>query len=100
MRDTRHLFDSLSVRKPSTWDEVPHAELGTELLQAAMRLPRRVVAWEASPMSDIFRGDSRRTGAIEWVVERLGEEDIQYFYVNTEGYTYARYAFRFTPRPV
>lgn len=103
-RDTRHLFDHLVSRKESCWDDVrvaDAAELGDERMRALMTLPVRMVEWDTSPM-DKFLPETGHgsSAATEWLVQRLGEEEVQWFYVNTEGYTYARYAFRFEPRSV
>jgi hypothetical protein len=100
MRDTRHLFNDLCSRKETSWDSQASPEtLDDERMRALMKLPRKQVAWNSSPMDHIFPGMNE---PLEWVVERMGDGDdeLQYFYVNNEGYFYARYAFRFTPRPV
>ena len=104
MRDTRHLFSEICTRKATNWYTLPTQTLDDECMRLLMKLPRKQVAWNSSPMDEIFpldRGVSLG-GPLEWVVERMGEGDdeLQYFYVNNEGYRYARYAFRFIPRPV
>lgn len=103
-RDTRHLFDHLVSRKASRWDDIrvaDAAELGDERMRALMTLPVRMVEWGTSPMDSFLPVPGRGgSAATEWLVQRLGEEEVQWFYVNTEGYTYARYAFRFEPRSV
>jgi len=68
-------------------------------MKVLMGLPMRMVGWDTSPM-DYFLPEKSGPSHGEMLVQRVGEEDIQYFYVNTEGYTYARYAFRFEPRSV
>lgn len=107
MRDTRSLFSDRCYSKNPTWDGMPAEYLDDEHIRLLMRLPRKQVAWDSSPMDDIFykTGDKaaeKRHSALEWVVERMGEgeDQLQYFYVNNEGYGYARYTFRFNPRPV
>jgi len=112
MRDTRHLFSEICSRKAASWDSLSPETLDDERMRVLMKLPRKQVAWNSSPMDDIFptvtdvrvhlAGRARPACSLEWVVERMGEGDdeLQYFYVNNEGYSYARYTFRFTPRPV
>jgi len=99
MRDTRHLFSEICSRKAASWDSLPTQPLDDECMRLLMKLPRKQVAWNSSPMDHIFPPKNEK---LEWVVERMGDGDdeIQYFYVNNEGYRYARYTFRFTPRPV
>jgi hypothetical protein len=105
MRDTRQLFANLCSRKETQWEGMPHPkELDDARMGALMALPQKIVTWDTSPMDDIFykpkdkKSSSAPTGQLEWVVQRMGESDLQYYYVNTEGYAYARYGFRFTPR--
>lgn len=106
MRDTRSLFAPLCNRKETSWDSLSPETVDDERMKVLLKLPRKQVAWVSSPMDDIFyKAGEKKTGpsfALEWVVERMGEEDdqLQYFYVNNEGYNYARYAFRFEPRAV
>lgn len=112
MRDTRSLFANMCLaRKETSWDSLPPETVDDERMRVLLKLPRKQVAWESSPMDDIFYksedreiGQGRRNKLIplEWVVERMGdgEDQLQYFYVNNEGYNYARYTFRFEPRPV
>ena len=109
MRDTRSLFAPLCNRKETSWDSLSPETVDDERMKVLLKLPRKQVAWSSTPMDDIFykvgeKNSERvnKTLSIEWVVERMGEEDdqLQYFYVNNEGYNYARYAFRFEPRPV
>lgn len=107
-----HLFDDLTVRKPCRWEEVPKVsleytdpdggEVGADkevlvaLRRAALQcMPHTYVPWDSSPYEDIFNPrDSREGRPIEHIVERLGGPELQYFYVNTDGFTYARYAFQ------
>ena len=99
MRDTRNLFADLCSRKTISWDSLSPETIDDERMGLLMKLPRKQVVWKTSPMDDIFPLKNEK---LEWVVERMGEGDdeLQYFYVNNEGYTYARYCFRFMPRPV
>lgn len=110
MRDTRPLFMGICTCKEGAWDQLEKKQIDDERMRILMGLPRKQVAWDTSPMDDIFykSGDGRDAGEpgrskhvpLECVVERMGSEDdqLQYFYVNNEGYSYARYCFRFEPR--
>ena len=109
MRDTRQLFENLCSRKEGAWDQLEKKQIDDERMRILMGLPRKQVAWDTSPMDDIFYKsgdrDEDKPGRskqvpLECVVERMGSEDdqLQYFYVNNEGYSYARYCFRFEPR--
>ena len=107
MRDTRSLFAPLCNRKETSWDSLSPETVDDERMKVLLKLPRKQVAWYSTPMDDIFYKVNEKKAApsfaaLEWVVERMGDEDgqLQYFYVNNEGYNYARYAFRFEPRPV
>lgn len=100
--DTRQLFGPLCERKAPSWDAVGFHDLSPVRRRALAGLPVRIVPWDSSPMDHLFpTGASNGSSLIEVVVQRLGEEDgqVQYFYVNTEGYDYARYTFRFDPTP-
>jgi hypothetical protein len=102
MGDTRALFDHLTSRKEGHWEGVKFIageELDDVRMRTLLSLPARMVGWDTSPMDDLFP-QTRPPAAIEFLVQRLGEEGVEYYYVNTEGYPYARYAFRFEPRPV
>jgi hypothetical protein len=104
MSDTRSLFDHMCSRKETSWDSMPIRDVDDERMKVLMALPRRTVEWGTSPM-DYFlpqkpRAALETTAPLELLVQRVSEEEIQYFYVNNEGYSYARYAFRFNPRPV
>jgi hypothetical protein len=103
MRDTRSLFAGMCSRKETSWDCLSIQDVDDERMKVLMGLPMRVVEWNTGPM-DYFLpkkpGGLETTAPLELLVQRVGEEDIQYFYVNNEGYSYARYAFRFEPRTV
>ena len=90
-------------RKETSWDCLSIQDVDDERMKVLMGLPMRVVEWDTGPM-DYFLpkkpGGLETTAPLELLVQRVGEEDIQYFYVNNEGYSYARYAFRFEPRTV
>lgn len=107
MRDTRSLFAHMCNRKETRWDSLSPQTVDDERMKVLLKLPRKQVAWGSSPMDDIFYKGLltpviNKSLPLEWVVERMGEEDdqLQYFYVNNEGYGYARYCFRFEPRAV
>lgn len=98
-------------RKEGSWDQLEKKQIDDERMRILMGLPRKQVAWDSSPMDGIFykpgTRDEDKPGRIkqiplECVVERMGEgeDQLQYFYVNNEGYGYARYAFRFEPRVI
>lgn len=112
MKDTRSLFANLCARKETSWDSLSPETIDDERMKMLLKLPRKQVAWDTSPMDDIFykgAGDPEKDKPgrekrvpLEWVVERMGDEEdqLQYFYVNNEGYAYARYTFRFEPRVI
>jgi hypothetical protein len=109
MRDTRSLFAPMCAHKETSWDSLSPKTVDDERMKVLLKLPRKQVAWGSSPVDDIFsafyKAGEKKAGpsfALEWVVERMGEEDdqLQYFYVNNEGWYYARYCFRFEPRAV
>ena len=97
MRDTRILFSHMCARKESSRDSLPPETVDDERMRVLLKLPRKQVAWGSSPMDDIFYKEgakkTRPPFALEWVVERMGDGDdqLQYFYVNNEGYGCARY---------
>ena len=109
MRDSRALFENMTHRQETTWD-LPAQALDDERMGILLKLPRKQVAWESSPTDSIFYKMGEKNSErlisknipLEWVVERMGEgeDQLQYFYVNNEGYDYARYTFRFVPRAV
>ncbi len=86
-------------RKETSWDNMPIQPIDDDRMKVLMGLPMRMVGWNTSPM-DYFLPDKSGHSHGELLVQRVGDEEVQYFYVNTEGYTYARYAFRFLPRTV
>lgn len=109
MKDNRQLFAHLCSRKESQWEDMERVtDLDDTRMGILMTLPQKIVPWQSSPMDDIFYkpklqsspSHTARTSQLEWVVQRMGEGDdeLEYYYVNTEGYPYARYGFKFTPR--
>lgn len=98
MQDTRSWFDNIVARKISSWDEAPLRKLSDMHLSAVMEKPRRLITRDdnITPFSALFK----EGGQMEWVVERIGGQSPEYYYVNTEGYGYARYCFKFLPRAI
>ena len=106
LSDTRHLFNGITLRKPTSWDDMspksanapsyasryPKSRHAADRLQALRHLPRTQVHWDSSPMDEIW--DWRLGLRLEWIVERLGGPELQMFYVNNEGFGYARHAYR------
>ena len=89
MHDSRSTFTPLCARKPATWDECPrhrHSEMPQWQRELIGKLPMIGTA-AATPMEP-FLGDNP---PLESFVVITGG---RCFYVNAEGYTYARYAFR------
>lgn len=89
LSDSRNIFMPLCTRKPATWDECPrhrHSEMPEWKHELIRKLP--VVATEAASPMDNFLGENPSR---ECVVVITGG---RVFYVNSEGYDYARYAFR------
>jgi hypothetical protein len=86
--DFRKFLTPLTTRKPYRWDDVPiHRGLSGFHANLLRQIP--VVETTSEPLDDFLPEDH----PLEMVV-RVGERT---FYVNTEGYSYARYAFEFNP---
>jgi hypothetical protein len=86
--DYRNSLTLLTTRKPYRWDDTPlHRGLSKWHTSMLRQLP--VVQTTSEPLDDFLPEDH----PVEMVV-RVGERT---FYVNTEGYSYARYAFEFNP---
>ena len=84
--DFRIHFDRLTTRKPASWDACAmRRELTAAQVDMLRQLP--VVETAAAPLDDIFTDPSPG--------ECVVRVDGRVFYVNPEGYTYARYAFEF-----
>ncbi|NBQ55540.1 MAG: hypothetical protein EBU36_02610 [Verrucomicrobia bacterium] len=98
MTDTRYMFDTVTARKLDRWDHAPIQPLSDDELNVVMSKPRRIISRDANvtPFTELFP----QNGTLEWVVERLGGAEPEYYYVNNEGYNYSRYCFRFLPRSV
>ena len=93
-RDTRRFFEDWTERKAGSWNELVPRRLPPELQGFVAGLPMRIVPWDSSPMDNLFPDGPH--AAIELIAQRLGGDpgQIEYYYVNTEGYNYARYACR------
>ena len=93
--DTRSLFESQASRKASYWHHVrtPSTHFFTEeRLEALLALPRVYVEDSVTPFSDIFVNED---GIEHLLIVETDEDEPPYvFYVNTEGFTYARYSLR------
>ena len=87
-RDFRGILTPLTIRKPFSWDEAPlHRTLGEGHAKMLRELP--LVERTGEPYEKLFdKGEE-----IEFVLRVDGRT----FYVNTEGYAYARYVFEFRP---
>jgi hypothetical protein len=86
--DFRNIFTPLTTRKPFRWDDTP-MERGLGEWHAQMLRQLSVLKTSSAPLDDFLPENH----PLECVV-RVGERA---FYVNTEGYRYARYAFEFNP---
>ena len=93
--DTRALFESQTSRKACYWHHVrsPSRHFFTEeRLEALLSLPRVYVEDSVNPGSSIFVNEN---GIEHLLIVETDEDEPPYvFYVNTEGYDYARYALR------
>lgn len=84
-RDTRSLFSRFTARKPVTWEEIPALPNLESLRTAIKYLPRMNIVTECPPYKLSISPDR-----YEWVAKR----ESCYYYINTEGFEYARYAAR------
>lgn len=92
-RDSRRLFDHLTVRKPYDWSEVKPKPLFAEQEEALKLLPRIHVGPTVGTFDEIFVNEN----GVEYILIReldLTKGRVEAYYVNTEGYDYARYVFR------
>ena len=89
MHDSRSTFTPLCARKPATWDECPrhrHSEMPQWQRELIGKLP--MIGTDAATPMEPFLGENP---PLECFVVITGG---RCFYVNSEGYNYARYAFR------
>jgi hypothetical protein len=93
-KDTRALFRDISMRKPSSWAEVGTYDFHQfdTLHQQALLGKRVIEGYVATPYSTItpLYDISGRTS--EFILHN--QADDFYYYINTEGFSYARYTFR------
>jgi len=88
--DTRQLFYKLMARKPASFEELPVANcLTTPQIEALKRMPVIDVSGREPP--DDFNRDLP--------LEFVAQFDDAFFYVDTEGFRYCRYAFRLPDNP-
>ncbi len=98
--DCRSLFDRYTSRKPVNWAHASSMALSVKQMEALQTLPRMHIGPEVGTFDDIFNeppapGLVREERELEYVVIRENEaSELEYYYVNTEGYTYARYVAR------
>jgi len=102
--DTRHLFSHVTTRKPLYWSDAPLRWATTEELKIIWSKPAIVIGPTAQP-GDSFIGRPKKDSA-SWaqnpddyileahVIRKRADGLEDHFYVNTEGYRYARYAFK------
>lgn len=88
-RDTRELFDPLVSRK-ADWDETARHEY-RDLTPAQRRALHAMPVLDLDPAASAFNSlEAFAAEPIEKLVRRAGKT----YYVNSEGYDYARYSFR------
>lgn len=82
-----HYFDDKASRKPKCWDEADEIKTTTDVQRILFsRLPIIVVGWAIEPTDSFIKESDTSNGRC--IVKWKGRS----FYVNTEGYDYARYA--------
>lgn len=98
--DTRVLFDPWTSRKACSWehvDEIPYKKLTLEMIDALKAKPRLYVGPDVGTFDDVF-DDVQGFGCddVEFILVRKMDDDgrVETYYVNTEGYSYARYTLR------
>ena len=102
--DTRHLFHHATTGKPLYWNDCPLRWATVEELKAIWSKPVIVIGPEVQP-GDRFIGEAQ-SAPTSWaqpfnntvleahVIRRRADGLEDHFYVNTEGYRYACYAFK------
>lgn len=84
-------LDLLTTRKPSDWSDCAKLEKPTKLQKAyLLKLPLLPAADTQKPLADLVVGEPRIKLPQRFVTKHKGA----YYYVNTEGYSYCRYALR------
>lgn len=99
VRDTRVLFDEWVERKPVEWSEIseiPLGEFSMNMLEALQEKNWLFVTSDVGPTEDIFPvgGNHKELEYIVAIIPIASTNQTEAYYVNTEGYTYARYAAR------
>lgn len=105
--DYRHLFDHRTSRKACYWHEVHEPGPGffnSDRIEALRSLPRVYVEPHVGTFDDIF---AREEGIEYLLIREFSEEDTdgegeweEMYYVNTEGYNYARYTLCLPPEVI
>ncbi len=88
--DTRQLFWKLVMRKPVYYRDMPTVERLSAVQIKALR---------ALPVLDLGTPEACEDFGFETPMEFIGKVGDAFFYINTEGYTYPRYAFRLPGDP-
>lgn len=96
--DTRVLFDHWTCRKACSWEhvnEIPYKKLTGEMIDALKGKSRLYVGPDVDTFDDVFVQGSG-CDDIEFILVREMDDDgrVEAYYVNTEGYSYARYTLR------
>lgn len=99
--DYRRLFSHKTLRNAIRWNDIPRASfLGPMQRQALGHLSNRGIITlkeSVNPFDDIFPKDETRCEFIAYrppVVLFQLASDPEYYYVNTEGFTFACYTYR------
>lgn len=96
--DTRELFDSITTRKPVSWDEVKRYIWGglTSEMEEAL-LSKQVIDMDLENPWDVFP-NVNVPPHLEFIMHELLSD--KYYYVNAEGYNYPRYIFEIVNFPI
>jgi hypothetical protein len=99
--DTRFLFNKMTSKKPSSWEDLTCVnQFDDDQLMALRKLPKLTVSENFGTfdrheeINRFFRKKDRTEFILVRLVGDTDEPDEQYYYVNSEGYDYCRYAFR------
>ena len=86
----KHVFFGECTRKPIEWAEIPEAHSAYHELQKTLPVftPQQAFSWKQNPLEKL------KEGVPQWFI--LRREDADYL-INTEGYSYARYALKLKP---
>lgn len=89
-RDFRPYLTPLAIRKPGSWDDAPMVTGRLSETDKAILRSLPLIETSARVPYEDFLGDEPPRECVVKVGERT-------FYVNPEGYSYARYVFEFNP---